>query len=98
MKPLVVLIFVLLLLFDLAQDGALGQAKCVAPPAPVKSLVTSHPHPFGAGSLDIPAKPPPAKGTAISPHSPTDYATQATPHPRKLIHFCYLTSFGGLPR
>jgi hypothetical protein len=93
-----ILICVIILLFDLAQDGCLGQAKFVALPTPVKSLVTFSSNHFDADHLNILAKPPPALWLAVPLHLPAFYLTPATPHSLKLIHFSYLTSFGGLPR
>jgi hypothetical protein len=92
-KRSLVVIGLFALMLDLPQDSSLGQTKFVFPLAPVKSLVASSFDHFDADHLNSLAQPPPTMGSAISPLHPTDYTSQAAPHPRTFIHFSYLTNF-----
>jgi hypothetical protein len=53
MKRLVMFCCVLFLMFDLADDGCLGEAKFVNPPSPVESLEVSSSH-SGSEAPDCP--------------------------------------------
>jgi predicted small lipoprotein YifL len=97
MKRLVLLILVLLLLVDLAEDGCLGKAMLYLPCPSAKTSVTScHQHP-GSGQSDfghdlaspkVPGSPRHGEARPVS--------LQVPPH-LQIMHCCHRGSSGGIP-
>jgi hypothetical protein len=96
-KRAVLIICVMALIIDLTQDGALGKASFVPPPASHKPLIAS-PHQIGASIIDdAPAKAPPATGVRPLCHQLSTYAIIMAQKYPKLICSCHFSSSGGLP-
>ncbi len=96
MKRFVLLILVLLLMFDLAEDGCLGKAKFNLPDPPAKigdtstdlsdSGQTDFRH--GLASADLPGSP---------RHGDIQPVTLCVPPTLQIIHCRHLSSSGGIP-
>jgi hypothetical protein len=94
-KRLVILICVLFLMFDLADDGRLGKAKFNLPTPQAKTSLLSFYHPVptqndfqdGIAGIDLPG---------IPRHQYTQPVIPA-PLPLKIIKCCHLSSAGGIP-
>jgi hypothetical protein len=97
MKRLVLLILVLILMVDLAEDGYLGKATPYLPcPSAKTSLTSSHNHP-GSGQTDFRHE----LASTDLPGSPHYDEAQPTilllPHTLQIMHCCHLGSSGGIP-
>jgi hypothetical protein len=96
MKRLVVLIFALLLLFDLANDGCLGKASIVPPPSTAKASFTSpcldssDKAGFGDELLRPDSPGPPCRNR----NQPIALGGQQT---LRLIDSCHIASSGAIP-
>jgi hypothetical protein len=96
MKRMVVLICALVLVLDLSDDGRLGKAASVVPHSPVKSLEVSSDH-YGSVEPDCHNKLPLITFQCASRQSFGKPLCHVVQHTRKIIHFCNLTSSGGIP-
>jgi hypothetical protein len=95
MKRLVLLLFALLLVVDLAEDGRLGKARFVAPHSSVKVSVAS-PH-GGTVTLDSLDKPPPGTALGIPRHPLSQIGIPVVHHYLKHLDSCNTGSSGGIP-
>jgi hypothetical protein len=97
MKRMVLLILVLLLTTDLADDGCLGKPKFVSPGSPVKSLEVSYKH-YGSEAPDCHHEIPRAKVKLPWPQfrSPPSNPL-VSQQSRKIIFISHLGSAGALP-
>ena len=96
MKRVILLIFALLLMFDLADDGCFGKASYIPPLSSAKASVTS-PYHSGSGNLDsrhVLALPdlrgPSSQGRWLV----VTYRVRQT---LKISDYCYTGSSGGIP-
>jgi hypothetical protein len=96
-KRLILLICVLTLALDLAQDGALGKASFVTPCSPVKSLAFASHH-FKAASLSALDKPLPTTDLKCPYCNSIPYATTAAQDYLTRIYFYHISSAGGIPQ
>jgi hypothetical protein len=96
MKRLALLLFALLLVADLAEDGCIAKARLVSPHSAVKVSVTSSNH-GGTGNLDSLDKPPPATELEIPRHLLSQIAIPLVHHYLKHLDFCNTGSSGGIP-
>jgi hypothetical protein len=96
MKRMALLILVLLLLVDLAEDGCLGKANFYLPTPSAKTSVTSCPH-SDSGHNDFRHK----LASINLPGSPLyDIAQPITllvSHTLQIMHCCHLGSAGAIP-
>jgi hypothetical protein len=97
MKRTVLLILVLLLMIDLAEDGCLGNVKVYLPHPSSKTFVTSsHNHLDSAKTdlrhelsfKDLPRSPCPGNARPVTLHLPPTL---------QIMHCCHLSSSGGIP-
>jgi hypothetical protein len=96
MQRVVLLILVLFLLVDLAEDGCLGKVNFYIPNPSAKTSVTSCPDSdsshtdfrYEFASTDVPES---------FRHGDTEPVTLLVPQTLQLIHCCHLSSSGGLP-
>jgi hypothetical protein len=97
MKRLVLFILVLILLVDVAEDGALGKVKFCLPNHSAKTFVTSSHHLPGSGQTDsrhelsladVPRSPLPGNARLVTLRLPTTL---------QIMHCCHLSSSGGIP-
>jgi hypothetical protein len=95
-KRALLLISVITLAFDLAQDGALGKANFFAPHSPVKSLITSL-QDFGGSTLNTLANSPPVTAGRLHFWHRSQKVAVAQNQLNR-IYFYYLSSSGGIPR
>ena len=87
MKRLVLLLFALVLVIDLADDGCLAKARFVSPHASVKVSVASSHH-GGAGKLDAPGALQPAEGRGPPGQGLRQPVIPWVQQTLKLINFC----------
>ena len=95
MKRLVLLLFALVLVIDLADDGCHGKVRCVSPHSSIKVSVAS-PHLGGAGKLDSPGALPPADWRGPPGQGLRQPVTSAVQQILKRIDCCQPGSTGGL--
>jgi hypothetical protein len=96
MKRMVLLILVLLLLVDLAEDGCLGKVNFYLPNPTAKTSVTSSDHP-DSGQTDF-------RHEIASPdlpgslhHGDSQPVTLRVLPTIQIIHCCHFSSSGGIP-
>jgi hypothetical protein len=96
MKRIVLLILVLLLTADLAEDGCLGKAKFILPYSSTKTSVTSSHH-LHSKHIDFQHKIA-ATDLPESPwHNNAHPIILSVPATLQLIHCCHRGSAGGIP-
>jgi hypothetical protein len=96
MKRIILLILVLLLMVDIAEDGFLGRVNFYLPHPSAKTSITFSVHPhtgqtdFGheLAFLDLPGRP---------WYGSTQPVTLQVPPTLQIIHCCHLSSSGGIP-
>jgi hypothetical protein len=97
MKRMVLLILVLILMIDLAEDGCLGKVTVYLPhPSAKTSVTSSHNHPDSGqtdfrhelASLNLPGSP---------RHGDAKPVTLGLPHTLQIINCCHRGSSGGIP-
>jgi hypothetical protein len=96
MKRVVLLIMVLFLLVDLAEDGCLGKANFYLPKPSAKTSISSCPH-SGSGHTDFLYEFASTDLLESFRHSDTKLVTLCVPHTLQIIHCCHLSSSGGIP-
>jgi hypothetical protein len=96
MKRAFLLIFALLLMIDLAEDGCLGKASFIPPHSSAKASVTS-PYPHGSGNPDSPHVL--ALPDLQGPCSPgrSRLVTYRIRQTFKISEYCFTGSSGGIP-
>jgi hypothetical protein len=96
MRRMVLLILVLLLMFDLAEDGCLGKATFNLPHPSAKTSVTSSHH-SDSGQVDFRHELATADVPGSPRHADTQPLTLRVQPTLQIIHCCYLSSSGGIP-
>jgi hypothetical protein len=97
MKRLVLFILVLILLVDVAEDGALGKVKFCLPNHSAKTSVTSSYHHPGSGQTDSHHEFSPADLPQSPQYGNARPVTLRLPLTLKIINCCHLNSSGGIP-
>lgn len=97
MKRMVMLICILFLILDLADDGCLGKAKFVAPHSPVKSLEVSSNH-YGSEAIDCHTEVLWGNFELPFPQSRGKPTKPVVQQSRRIIFTSHLCSAGGLPK
>jgi hypothetical protein len=95
-KRAILLICLIALALDLAQDGALGKANFVAPHSPVKSLITSLHH-FGGSTPGTLANWPPVNAGRLYFCHRSQKVAVAQNHLKRIYSYKFSSS-GGIPR
>jgi hypothetical protein len=97
MKRMLLLILVLLLMMDLAEDGCLGKAKFnLSNPSATTSVTQTDDQPDSdktdfrhePASIELPGSPHHGGPRPVIPH---------LPHTLQIIHCCHISSSGGIP-
>jgi hypothetical protein len=97
MKRMVLLILVLLLMVDLAEDGCLGKATPYLPcPSAKTSVASSHNHP-GSGQTDFRHEPTSTDLSGSLRYGNTQPTNLLVPHTLQMMHCCHLGSSGAIP-
>lgn len=96
MRRIVLLILVLLLMADLADDGCLGKATFDLPHASARTSVTS-PHPSDSGQVDFSHELASADLPGSPRHADSQPVTLRVSPTLLIIHCCRLSSSGGIP-
>ena len=97
MKRTMLLILVLLLLVDLAEDGCLGKATLYRPcPSAKPSVNSSHDYP-GSGQSDYGHELASPSLPGRSCHGETPPVILQVPPTLQIMHCCHLNNSGGIP-
>jgi hypothetical protein len=97
MKRMVLLILVLLLMVDLAEDGYLGKATpCLPRPIAKTSVTSSHNQP-GSGHSIFRHELSPTELYRTLRYGKAQVATHHLPSTLQVLHCCHLSSSGGIP-
>jgi hypothetical protein len=97
MKRMVLLILVLMLLVDLAEDGYLGKATFCLPCPSAKTTVTSSHNCPGSGQGDFGHELASPKAPGCPRHDEARPVSLHVPPILQIIHCCHLSSAGGIP-
>jgi hypothetical protein len=93
---LVILICILFLCLDLADDGFMGKVQFLPPLSPVNSLIFHSQTPV-SGQVDLSFKGNPADFPVITGQFLFPRAARGVRPPRKIVGIPHLASAGGLP-
>jgi hypothetical protein len=96
MRRLLLLIFVLLLVVDLADDGFPGKARFVSPVSPISDSAASFP-PYDLEQVDSWCELPLIDSLGIFNHYQSQTLTCRVLHNLKRITSCHTRSSGGIP-
>ena len=96
MKRVVLLILVLMLLIDLADDGCIGKANFYLPAPSTEISVTSCPY-SDSGHTDFSYEFASTDFPESFKHGDTKPVTLRVLHILQIIHCCHLSSSGGIP-
>jgi hypothetical protein len=96
MKRMVLVILVLLLMFDLAEDGCLGKATFDFYHPSAKTSVTTSDHP-DSGQTDFQHELASIDLMGSPAHDDTQSVTLRVLPTLQIIHRCHLSSSGGIP-
>jgi hypothetical protein len=97
MKRVVLLILVLMLLVDLAEDGCLGKVTFCLPCPSAKTTVTSSHDCPGSGQGDFGHELASPKVPGCSLRGEARPVSLHVPPALQIIHCCHLNSSGGIP-
>jgi hypothetical protein len=97
MKRMVLLILVLLLLVDLAEDGCLGKATPYLPCSSSKTTVTSSHNCPGSGQGDFGHELASPKAPGCPRHDEARPVSLQIPPTLQIMHCCHFSSSGGIP-
>ena len=96
MKRMVLLILVLLLTADMAEDGCLGKAKVYLPNPSAKTSVTSSHNHTSSGQIDFRHEPASTDLPGSQHYGIAQPTTLLVPHTLQIMHCCHLSSSGGI--